>query len=247
MSNLSAEEQLKLYESDVNAEQKIREAVTKSFGGLTEESNLIHTYENQQFPSFYNSMNGYGSQSAGLDPLTLLQNAWGEQARMATAAQVARDAFDVRKASLDDSVKNYQNQWSMGYQGAQSAYDRWWAQKQHEDAMREAARQRAVQQAIANRQYQFEKAQRQSNNERLQSLVDQGINIDPETGGYIVGMTTPNGTKAWSITSPTQGVNIKSKPKTKITVGKKQNLGINPVNGYQTPVRNSLINYRYVR
>ena len=141
---MSPEETLKLYESDVNAEQKIRDAVTKSFGNLKEESDLIHTYENQQFPSFYNSMNGYGSQSAGLDPLTLLQNAWGEQARMATAAQVARDAFDVRKASLDDSVKNYQNQWSMGYQGAQNAYDRWWAQKQHEDAMKEAARQRAA-------------------------------------------------------------------------------------------------------
>lgn len=253
---MSPEEQLKLYESDVNAEQRIRDAITKSYGDLKEESDLVHTYENEQFPSFYSALNGYGAQSAGLDPLTLLQNAWGEQGRMATAAQVARDAFDIRKAGMEDLIKTTQNQWAMGYQGAQNAYDRWWAQKQHEDALKEAARQRAAAYAAANVARNYTPTPTpgpQSNQDRLRNLYQQGIRVDPLTGKQIVGMSLPGGGDAlWTIDSPTQGTTIGNKKPTKVTVGS-PNLSINALssvgNGYYTPVPqgNTLINKRFVR
>ena len=134
---MTPEEQVKLYEQDTNAEQKIRDAITGAYKDLQPESELVRTYENEQFPSFYSALSGYGVDSGltDLSPLTLLQNAWNNQARMATAAQVARDAFDVRRAGMEDLIKTGVSQWATGYQGAQNAYDRWWAQKQHEDQM----------------------------------------------------------------------------------------------------------------
>ncbi len=134
---MTPEEQVRLYEQDTNAEQKIRDAITKAYQDLRPESELVRTYENEQFPSFYSALSGYGVDSGltDLSPLTLLQNAWNNQARMATAAQVARDAFDVRRAGMEDLIKTGVGQWATGYQGAQNAYDRWWAQKQHEDQM----------------------------------------------------------------------------------------------------------------
>lgn len=134
---MTPEENIKLYEQDSNAEQKIRDAITSAYQNLKPESELVNTYENEQFPSFYSGMSGYGSGTGltNLDPLTLLQNAWGEQSRMATAAQTARDAFDIRNAGMEDLIKTGVGQWATGYQGAQNAYDRWWAQKQHEDQM----------------------------------------------------------------------------------------------------------------
>ena len=134
---MTPEEQVKLYEQDTNAEQKIRDAITKAYQDLQPESELVRTYENEQFPSFYSALSGYGADTGltDLSPLTLLQNAWNNQARMATVAQVARDAFDVRRAGMEDLIKTGVSQWATGYQGAQNAYDRWWAQKQHEDQM----------------------------------------------------------------------------------------------------------------
>lgn len=134
---MTPEDNIRLYEQDTNAEQKIRDAITGAYQNLKPESELVNTYENEQFPSFYSGMSGYGSGTGltNLDPLTLLQNAWGEQSRMATAAQTARDAFDIRKAGMEDLIKTGVGQWATGYQGAQNAYDRWWAQKQHEDQM----------------------------------------------------------------------------------------------------------------
>ncbi len=134
---MTPEEQVRLYEQDTNAEQKIRDAITKAYQDLRPEFELVRTYENEQFPSFYSALSGYGVDSGltDLSPLTLLQNAWKNQARMATAAQVARDAFDVRRAGMEDLIKTGVSQWATGYQGAQNAYDRWWAQKQHEDQM----------------------------------------------------------------------------------------------------------------
>ncbi|HOM78211.1 MAG TPA: hypothetical protein PLT50_03355, partial [bacterium] len=101
---MTPEEQVRLYEQDTNAEQKIRDAITKAYQDLRPESELVRTYENEQFPSFYSALSGYGVDSGltDLSPLTLLQNAWNNQARMATAAQVARDAFDVRRAGMED-------------------------------------------------------------------------------------------------------------------------------------------------
>ena len=134
---MTPEENIKLYEQDSNAEQKIRDAITSAYQNLKPESELVNTYENEQFPAFYSGMSGYGSGTGltNLDPLTLLQNAWGEQGRMAAAAQTARDAFDIRKAGMEDLIGTGVKQWATGYQGAQNAYDRWWAQKQHEDQM----------------------------------------------------------------------------------------------------------------
>lgn len=134
---MTPEEQVRLYEQDTNAEQKIRDAITKAYQDLRPESELVRTYENEQFPSFYSALSGYGVDSGltDLSPLTLLQNAWNNQARMATAAQVARDAFDVRRAGMEDLIKTGVSQWATGYQGAQNAYDRWLEQKRHEDEM----------------------------------------------------------------------------------------------------------------
>lgn len=143
---MTPEEQVKLYEQDTNAEQKIRDAITGAYKDLQPESELVRTYENEQFPSFYSALSGYGADTGltDLSPLTLLQNAWNNQARMATVAQVARDAFDVRRAGMEDLIKTGVSQWATGYQGAQNAYDRWWAQKQHEDQMALAREQMAA-------------------------------------------------------------------------------------------------------
>lgn len=136
---MTPEENISLYEKDTNAEQKIRDAITGAYQNLKPESELVNTYENQQFPSFYSGMSGYGADTGltNLDPLTLLQNAWGEQARMATAAQTARDAFGIRKAGMEDLIKTGVGQWATGYQGAQNAYDRWFQQKQFEEQQRQ--------------------------------------------------------------------------------------------------------------
>lgn len=138
---MTPEEQLKLYENDVNAEANIRDAITKAYQDLRPESELVHTYENEQFPSFYGEMSGYGTSAADLSPTRLLQNAWGNAGRKSTSAQVARDVFDVRRAGMEDLIKSGLNQWNQGYTGAQNAWQRWWAQKQHEDQMRLANRQ----------------------------------------------------------------------------------------------------------
>lgn len=245
---MTPEQELKLYESDTNAEQRIRDAITEAYGNLKEESNLVHTYENEQFPSFYSALNGYGAQSAGLDPLTLLQNAWGEQGRMATAAQVARDAFGVREAGMKDLIKTGQNQWALGYQGAQNAYNRWWEQKQHEDAMKEAARQRAAAAAAANRNLLFNQDKKgTSYEEYLRNLFHQGINIDPYTGKQIVGMTTADGREVlWTIDSPTQATGVKKKQ----TTG--NSLNINALGGYSaggagTSLNKNVLDYLFVR
>lgn len=136
---MTPEDNIRLYEQDTNAEQKIRDAITGAYQNLKPESELVNTYENEQFPSFYSGMSGYGADTGltNLDPLTLLQNAWGEQSRMATAAQVARDAFDIRNAGMEDLIKTGVGQWATGYQGAQNAYDRWFQQKQFEEQQRQ--------------------------------------------------------------------------------------------------------------
>jgi hypothetical protein len=132
---MTPEENLRIYEQDVNAEANIRDAITKAYQDLKPESELVHTYENAQFPSFYDTLSGYGTGAADMSPTARLANAWGEVGRRSTSANVARDAFDVRKAGMEDLIKTGVGQWATGYQGAQNAYDRWWAQKQHEDQM----------------------------------------------------------------------------------------------------------------
>ena len=133
---MSPEEQLAIYEKDTNAEANIRKAITEAYQDLKPESELVHTYENSQFPSFYSTLNGYGTGAADLSPTAQLQNAWGEVGRRSTSANVARDVFDVRRAGMEDLIKSGMNQWNQGYTGAQNAWQRWWAQKQHEDQMR---------------------------------------------------------------------------------------------------------------
>jgi len=133
---MSPEEQLAIYEKDTNAEANIRKAITEAYQDLKPESELVHTYENSQFPSFYSTLNGYGTGAADLSPTAQLQNAWGEVGRRSTSANVARDVFDVRRAGMEDLIKSGMNQWQQGYTGAQNSWQRWWAQKQHEDQMR---------------------------------------------------------------------------------------------------------------
>jgi hypothetical protein len=143
---MTPEEQVKLYEQDTNAEQKIRDAITKAYQDLQPESELVRTYENEQFPSFYSALSGYGADTGltDLSPLTLLQNAWNNQARMATVAQVARDAFDVRRAGMEDLIKTGVSQWATGYQGAQNAYDRWLEERRMEEQKRQFEAQLAL-------------------------------------------------------------------------------------------------------
>jgi hypothetical protein len=134
---MSPEEQLALYEQDVNAEKNIRDAVTDAYKGLKPELELIRTFENRQFPAFYEAMHGYGAGTSATDlsPTTILQNALQNVGRQSTAAQVARDVFTTRQASMEDLIKTGVNQWKTGYGMADNAYNRWWQQKQHEDQM----------------------------------------------------------------------------------------------------------------
>lgn len=143
---MTPEEQLRLYEQDKAAEQNIRDAITKAYQDLQPESTLVHSYENEQFPSFYSALSGYGADTGLTDlaPTTLLQNAWGNQARYATAAQAARDAFDVRRAGMEDLIKTGVSQWATGYQGAQNAYNRWLEERRMEEQKRQFEAQLAL-------------------------------------------------------------------------------------------------------
>lgn len=98
------EQQLRAFENDVNAEKNIRDAITKAYGGLKPELETINTYENEQFPAFYDVFQGGDMGAAGLDPATRLANAWREAGRASTSANVARGAFDVRRAGMEDLI-----------------------------------------------------------------------------------------------------------------------------------------------
>lgn len=98
------EQQLRAFENDVNAEKNIRDAITKAYGGLKPELETINTYENEQFPAFYDAFQGGDMGAAGLDPASRLANAWREAGRASTSANVARGAFDVRRAGMEDLI-----------------------------------------------------------------------------------------------------------------------------------------------
>lgn len=120
------EQQLKAFENDTNAEQNIRNAITKAYGGLKPELETINTFENQQFPSFYDSFQGNGMDmgAAGLDPATRLANAWREAGRATTSANVARGAFDVRRAGMEDLISTAMNDYNARYGRLSDAWNR---------------------------------------------------------------------------------------------------------------------------
>lgn len=121
------EKTLRAYENDSSAESTIRNAITKAYGNLKPELTTINTYENAQFPGFYNDLStGYGAGTAASDlsPTSRLGNAWGEVGRLSTNANVARGILDVRQAGMEDLIKSGLNQWQLGYSGAQNAWDR---------------------------------------------------------------------------------------------------------------------------
>jgi hypothetical protein len=146
---MSPEEQLRIYEQDTNAEENIRKAITDAYGGLESEIDQVRMYENEQLPGFYNAFNGYGGGTGATDlsPTALLQRATGDVANLSTTAQVARDAFDIRRAGMEDLISSAYNQWQQGYAGAQNAYDRWWAQQQAEEERRRWEEQMALERA----------------------------------------------------------------------------------------------------
>lgn len=150
---MTPEEELRLYEEDVNAEENIRRAITDAYGGLKPELETIRAYEAQQFPAFYDAFHGYGAgtSAADLAPSTILENAWRDVAAKSAAAQVARDAFNVRQASMEDLIGRGLNQWQLGYTGAQNAYERWWQQQQAEEEKRRWEEQMALQRAAMAR------------------------------------------------------------------------------------------------
>ena len=150
---MSPEEQLRIYEQDTNAEENIRKAITDAYNGLKPEIDQVRMYENEQLPTFYNAFSGYGGGTGATDlsPTALLQRATGDVANLSTTAQVARDAFDIRRAGMEDLIGRGLNQWQQGYAGAQNAYDRWWTQQQAEEEKRRWEEQMALERARLNR------------------------------------------------------------------------------------------------
>lgn len=135
---MTPEDNLRLYENDVNAEANIRKAISESFQNLKPEIELVQNYENQQFPAFYDAFHGYGAgtTAADLSPTTLLQNAWTNVGQKSTSANTARGVLDTRKAGMEDLIKTGINQWGLGYTGAQNQDARWWRQQQADEDRR---------------------------------------------------------------------------------------------------------------
>lgn len=122
-----AEQTLRAYENDLNAEKTIRDTVTKAYGDLKPELQQIQDYENQQFPTFYDRLNsgyGMGTGAADMSPTARLGTAWGDVGRLSSTANVARGIFDVRRAGMEDLIGTALNQWNTGYGMAQNAWDR---------------------------------------------------------------------------------------------------------------------------
>lgn len=122
-----AEQTLRAYEGDLNAEKTIRDSITKAYGDLKPELQQIQDYENQQFPTFYDRLNsgyGMGTDAASMSPTARLGAAWGDVGRLSSTANVARGIFDTRRAGMEDLIKSSLNQWQTGYGMAQNAWDR---------------------------------------------------------------------------------------------------------------------------
>lgn len=122
-----AEQTLRAYEGDLNAEKTIRDSITKAYGDLKPELQQIQDYENQQFPTFYDRLNsgyGMGTDAASMSPTARLGAAWGDVGRLSSTANVARGVFDTRRAGMEDLIKASLNQWQTGYGMAQNAWDR---------------------------------------------------------------------------------------------------------------------------
>jgi hypothetical protein len=135
---MDIEQNLRAYESDTAPEATIRSVITDAYGSLKPELETIHKYETEQLPSFYDAYSGFGmgTGAADMSPLARLQSATGNVATKSALARTARDIFGTRKAGMEDLIGQTYRQWQSGYQGAQNAWQRWWQQKQHEDAMK---------------------------------------------------------------------------------------------------------------
>ena len=121
-----AEQNIQAYESDTNAEEVIRKAITDSYGDLANEAEQVSFYENNELPTFYDRFHGYGMGTGTTDmsPFARLAVATRGMQQQQTAAQGARNVFDIRKGSLEDMVGMGMRRWETGYQGAQNAYAR---------------------------------------------------------------------------------------------------------------------------
>lgn len=132
-----AVQNLRVYEQDTNPLRTVRDTITDAYQGLRPELETIHKYETEQLPAFYDAFSGFGmgTGAADIDPLSRMQFATGDVARKGALARTARDIFDTRQARMEDLIKDTYNQWQTGYGAAQNAWQRAWAQKQHEDQM----------------------------------------------------------------------------------------------------------------
>lgn len=150
---MTPEEQLRIYENDINAERNIRDAITEAYNDLRPESEAVRTYESQQFPAFYDVFHGYGAGggASDLSPTALLGNAWANVGQKSATAQVARDVFNTRQAGMEDLIGQALRQWQQGYAGAQSGYERWWREKQAEEDKRRWEAQMALERERMNR------------------------------------------------------------------------------------------------
>jgi hypothetical protein len=168
---MDVEQNLRAYESDLAPEATIRQVITDAYKNLEPELQTIHKYETEQMPTFYDAYNGYGmgTGAADMSPLARLQMASNDVARKSALARTARGIFGVREAGMEDLIGQTYNQWQTGYQAAQNAYDRWWAQKQHEDAMRA----QAAQIAAMNRMY----------DQNQETVIDTGDDTPPPPPG----------------------------------------------------------------
>lgn len=147
-----AVQNLRVYEQDTDPLRTIRDTITGAYDSLRPELETIHKYETEQLPSFYDAFSGFGmgTGAADMDPLTRLQSATGDVARKGALARTSRDIFDVRKSRMEDLIRDTYGQWQTGYGAAQNAWQRAWAQKQHEDQMALAREQMAAAQRASS-------------------------------------------------------------------------------------------------
>lgn len=218
---MTPEDNLRLYESDVNAEENIRKAISEAYQNLRPEIELVQDYENQQFPSFYDAFHGYGAGTTATDltPSTLLQNAWTNVGQKSASANTARGVLDVRKAGMEDLIKTGINQWGLGYTGAQNQYNRWWNAEQAAEAKRQFEEQMALERQKLARMGSGADGTpgiviptpnqggtpdlTTAYQNYLRGIYQSGGKIDPATGKTIVGMSLPGGSDMlWTVATP---------------------------------------------
>ncbi len=99
-----------------------------------------------RFPAFYDAFHGYGAGGGASDmsPTALLGNAGGMLDKNQLRHKLLEMHLTLEKVGMEDLISQALRQWQQGYMGAQSGYDRWWAQQQAEEDRRRWEEQMAL-------------------------------------------------------------------------------------------------------